>query len=83
MPYDEELLELLLMLEAAEKSGEGGWESLARKKQAGGENQRGRDNLRGEGMHMFNDVEWEASKEESEVWPQQQMLSNQVMCWYP
>ena len=66
-PYDEELLELLLMLEASEKSGEGGWESLARK-QAGGENHRSRDNLRGE----------DRLKEEIDFWPQQQMVSNQV-----
>ena len=82
-PYDKELLELLLVLEAAEKSEDRGWDDIARKKQAGKENHRGKDNLRGEGMHMFNDVEWEASKEDIEIWPpQQQMLSNQVMCLY-
>ena len=60
------------MLEAAEKSGERGWDNLARK-QAGAENHRGKDNLRGEGVHIFNDVEWKASKEDFE------MVLNQVM----
>ena len=68
------------MLEAAEKSGEGGWEELAGK-QAGGENQRGRDNVRGEGINMFNKVERKDRKENIDVWPHQQMISNQVICW--
>ena len=79
-PYDEELLELLLMLEAAEKSGEGGWDKLAGK-QAGGENQRGRDSVRGEGINMFNEVERKDRKKDIEVWPHQQMISNQVIYW--
>ena len=68
------------MLEAAEKSGEGGWDNLAGKL-AGGETQRGKDNLRGEGINMFNEVEWKNRNEDIDVWPHQQMISNQVMCW--
>ena len=66
-PYDEELLELLLMLEASEKSGEGGWNKLARKQAEEGIH-RGRDNLREE----------DTFKEDIDFWPKQQMVSNQV-----
>ena len=72
-PYDKELLELLLVLEAADKSEDRGWDKLARKKE---------DNLRGEGIHTFDEVEWKGNKDNFEVWPQKQMLSNQVMCLF-
>ena len=68
------------MLEAAEKSGEGGWDKLAGK-QAGGENQREKANLRGKGINTFNAVEWKDREADIDVWPHQQMISNQVICW--
>ena len=65
-PYDTELLELLLMLEAAEQSGERGWKKVAGKEAEEG-NVRARKNLREDTL-----------KEDIEFWPQQQMVSNQV-----
>ena len=55
------------MLEASEKSGDGGWNKLAQKQAEEGIH-RGRDNLREE----------DTFKKELDFWPQQQMVSNQV-----
>ena len=86
-PYDKELMELLFLLEAAEKSEKGGWENIERelgwenleRELAWRENLGSKDNLRGEGVNMFNKAEWKDKKEEMDVWTQQPMLSNQVL----
>ena len=86
-PYDKELMELLFLLEAAEKSEKGGWENIERelgwenleRELAWRENLGSKDNLRGEGVNMFNKEEWKDKKEEMDVWTQQPMLSNQVL----
>ena len=55
-------MELLFLLEAAEKSEKGGWENIERelgwenleRELAWRENLGSKDNLRGEGVNMFN-----------------------------
>ena len=74
-PYDEELLELLLMLEAAEQKDEV-WESFGRE-MTSGVNNLVEENIRGGGGDvMFDKV---LSKEKrTGFWPQQEMDSEQV-----
>ena len=81
-------MELLFLLEAAEKSEKGGWKNIERelgwenleRELAWRENLGSKDNLRGEGVNMFNKAEWKDEKEDMDVWPQQPMLSNKVAC---
>ena len=80
-------MELLFLLEAAEKNEKGGWENIERelgwenleRELAWRENLGSKDNLREEGVNMFNKAEWKDKKEEMDVWTQQPMLSNQVL----
>ena len=77
-PYDEELLELLLMLEAAEQKDEV-WESFGREMTLG-ENNLVEENIRGGGGDVMVDKVLSKEKRTTGFWPQQETVSDQVAC---
>ena len=77
-PYDEELLELLLMLEAAEQKDDV-WESFGREMTLG-ENNLVEENIRGGGGDVMVDKVLSKEKRTTGFWPQQETVSDQVAC---
>ena len=77
-PYDEELLELLLMLEAAEQKDEV-WESFGREMTLG-ENNLVEENIRGGGGDVMFDKVLSKEKRTTGFWPQLETVSDQVVC---
>ena len=75
-PYDEELLELLLMLEAAEQKDEA-WTSFGREMTLG-ENNLVEENIRGGGGDVMLDKVLSKEKRTTGFWPQQETASDQV-----
>ena len=77
-PYDAELLELLLMLEAAEQKDDV-WESFGREMTLG-ENNLVEENIRGGGGDVMFDKVLSKEKRTNGFWPQQETVSDQVAC---
>ena len=77
-PYDEELLELLLMLEAAEQK-DNVWTSFGREMTLG-ENNHVEENIRGGGGDIMLDKVLSKEKRTTGFWPQQETVSKQVAC---
>ena len=77
-PYDEELLELLLMLEAAEQKDEV-WASFGREMILG-ENNLVEENIRGGVGDVMFDKVLSKEKRTTGFWPQQETVSDQVAC---
>ena len=75
-PYDAELLELLLMLEAAEQKDDV-WESFGREMTLG-ENNLVEENIRGGGGDVMFDRVLSKEKRTTGFWPQQETVSDQV-----
>ena len=75
-PYDEELLELLLMLEAAEQKDEA-WTSFGREMTLG-ENNLVVENIRGGVGDVMFDKVLSKEKRTTGFWPQQETVSDQV-----
>ena len=75
-PYDEELLELLLMLEAAEQKDEA-WTSFGREMTLG-ENNLVEENVRDEGGAMMPDKVLSKEERTTGFWLRQETVSEQV-----